>query len=369
MLPRLLLAAVVVAATGSGGDSTQTLEPAALAAENELLRTEVRLLRRQLLAASGAGAALDAVAETEFAGSAGLGTAGPQQRRTLKDLLPPRSSPFRKYLFLNESIFDSSVPPRHARLTFNPPANLGGVIKPDQPWEAGIYPFAQTVQFGNEIRVYYHCQGDTPSGKFLVPMLCLATSIDGRTFTKPDFGAVPFNGSKHNNIVLPTTGDVGALASWSPPGPVWLDPRAGVPADELWKSADGSNNLLASPDGIHFRSLPRKMMQRSDWNTWAQIFDDDALPSDGSICDVPGKGTPGRFVAYGRSDDPGNAQLAGYPKVLVLRSPFHPKNPISPRMAEFASIFLQVCGDLAGMRAVIRSQSIDGNHTECEIPL
>jgi hypothetical protein len=68
------------------------------------------------------------------------------------------------------------------------------------------------------------------------------------------------------------------------------------------------------------------------------IYDDDALPSDGSNCDIPGTGTPGRFVAYGRSDDPGNAQLPGHPKV---------------------------CGDLAGMRAVTRQQSIDGNHTEC----
>ena len=169
-------------------------------------------------------------------------------------------------------------------------------------------------------------------------MLCLAISTDGRSFVKPDLGAVPFNGSKHNNIVLPITGDVGAQASWYPPGPVWLDPRPGVPPDELWKASAGNNNLLVSPDGIHFRMLPTGLMQRSDWNTWAQIFDDDALPSDGSICDKPGTGKPGRFVAYGRSDDPGNAQVPGHPKV---------------------------CGDLAGMRAVIRSQSIDGNHTEC----
>lgn len=223
LLPAVLLAAI--AATGS--EVAWALDTTALAAENQLLKAEVRLLRQQLLAA-GAGAAGASAPLQRPAVDTGASAAGPQ-RRTLKELLPPRSSPFRKYLFLNSSIFDSSGGPRHARLTFNPPTNLGAVIKPDQPWEAGIYPFAQVVQLGNETRVYYHCQGDSPSGAFLVPMLCLATSSDGRGFTKPDLGAVPFNGSKHNNIVLPTSGDVGALPSWNPPGPVWMDPRVPPP--------------------------------------------------------------------------------------------------------------------------------------------
>ena len=185
----------------------------ALVAENQQLRSEVRLLRQQL-ATAGAGAGSHGVlaASRQQAESPDVAPTPAPHRRTLQELLPPRSSPFRKYLFLNESIFDGV--PRHARTTFNPPANLGAVIKPDQPWEAGIYPFAQVIQFGNEIRVYYHCQGDTPLGTFLVPMLCLAISTDGRSFIKPDLGAVPFNGTKHNNIVLPTTGDVGAQATW-----------------------------------------------------------------------------------------------------------------------------------------------------------
>jgi sucrose-6-phosphate hydrolase SacC (GH32 family) len=333
----LAVPAIVVDVVDSGDSSAQELNSTALAAENQQLRSEVRLLRQLLAAGAGAGSRR-ALAPTQ----AQADVAAKPQRRTLQDLLPPRNSPFRKYLFLNESIFDGA--PRHARTTFNPPTNLGAVIKPDQVWEAGIYPFAQVVQFGNEIRVYYHCQGDTPLGTFLVPMLCLAISTDGRSFVKPDLGAVPFNGSKHNNIVMcPVMNgescDVGAQPSgWYPPGPVWLDPRSGVPPDELWKSTGGNGNLMVSADGIHFRTTSRQVMQRSDWNTWAMIFDEDALPSDGSNCETPGKGTPGRFVAYGRSDDPGNAQLPGHPKV---------------------------CGDLAGMRAVIRQQSIDGNHTEC----
>ena len=333
----LAVPAIVVDAVDSGDSSAQELDSTALAAENQQLRSEVRLLRQLLAAGAGAGSRR-ALAPTQ----AQAGVAAKPQRRTLQDLLPSRNSPFRKYLFLNESIFDGA--PRHARTTFNPPTNLGAVIKPDRVWEAGIYPFAQVVQFGNEIRVYYHCQGDTPLGTFLVPMLCLAISTDGRSFVKPDFGAVPFNGSKHNNIVMcPVMNgescDVGAQKSgWYPPGPVWLDPRSGVPPSELWKSTGGNGNLVVSADGIHFRTTSRQVMQHSDWNTWAMIFDEDALPSDGSNCENPGEGTPGRFVAYGRSDDPGNAQLPGHPKV---------------------------CGDLAGMRAVIRQQSIDGNHTEC----
>lgn len=330
------LLAINLSAAAAGIDEPVLHNSSALMAENQQLRSEVRLLR-QLLAA-GAGAGSGGVPSQQ----AGVTPTPSIQQRTLQDLLPPRSSPFRKYLFLNESIFDGA--PRHARTTFNPPTNLGAVIKPDQPWEAGIYPFSQVIQFGGEIRVYYHCQGDTPSGTFLVTMLCLAISTDGRSFVKPDLGAVPFNGSKHNNIVMcpvmnGVSCDVGAQKSgWYPPGPVWLDPRPGVPPDELWKSTGGNGNLVISADGKHFRTTDRSVMQQPDWNWWAMIYDDDALPSDGSNCDILGTGTPGRFVAYGRSDDPGNAQLPGHPKV---------------------------CGDLAGMRAVTRQQSIDGNHTEC----
>ena len=242
------LLAINLSAAAAGIDEPVLHNSSALMAENQQLRSEVRLLR-QLLAA-GAGAGSGGVPSQQ----AGVTPTPSIQQRTLQDLLPPRSSPFRKYLFLNESIFDGA--PRHARTTFNPPTNLGAVIKPDQPWEAGIYPFSQVIQFGGEIRVYYHCQGDTPSGTFLVTMLCLAISTDGRSFVKPDLGAVPFNGSKHNNIVMcpvmnGVSCDVGAQKSgWYPPGPVWLDPRPGVPPDELWKSTGGNGNLVSDAFSI-----------------------------------------------------------------------------------------------------------------------
>ena len=172
--------AAAAAAAGVPELARHDMNSSALAAENQHLRSEVRLLRQLLAGAGSRGALGPRQAEAE------VPTAAKPQRRTLQDLLPPRSSPFRKYLFLNESIFDGA--PSHARTMFNPPTNLGAVIRPDQPWEAGIYPFAQVIQFGNEIRVYYHCQGDTPLGTFLVPMLCLATSTDGRSFVKPDLG-------------------------------------------------------------------------------------------------------------------------------------------------------------------------------------
>eukprot|EP01046_Picozoa_sp_COSAG06_P061762 COSAG06_NODE_13677_length_1232_cov_1.676081_2_plen_124_part_01 len=118
------LLAINLGAAAAGIDEPVLHNSSALVAENQQLRSEIRLLRQLLTA--GSGDLRGGVPPQQ----ADITPAHSTQWQTLQDLLPPRSSPFRKYLFLNESIFDGA--PRHARTTFNPPTNLGAVIKPDQ---------------------------------------------------------------------------------------------------------------------------------------------------------------------------------------------------------------------------------------------
>ena len=138
----------------------------------------------------------------------------PPPRRTLADVNPPRSSPFRKYLFLNESsVLATSA---FTSLRFNPPERLGAVVHADSAWESAyIYSGGSILQIGGMYHLYYGCNAfvPDPSNASLPPvvlgMMCLATSTDGVAFIKPNLGIAPFNGSTANNIVLPPGGENG----------------------------------------------------------------------------------------------------------------------------------------------------------------
>ena len=155
----------------------------------------------------------------------------PPRLRTLAELRLPRSSPFRKYLFLNASSI-LAAPPAFAQLRFNPPERLGAAVHADQPWEAAyIYSGSAVLQIGASYHLYYQCNAFAPdftnasASPVLRGMVCLATSTDGVTFVKPSLGIAPWNGSTANNIVLPIQGDKG----W--PGP----PGAAGASANVWR--------------------------------------------------------------------------------------------------------------------------------------
>jgi hypothetical protein len=284
-------------------------------------------------------------------------------RRTLAELQPPRSSPFRKYLFLNDSsVLAASA---FASLRFNPPERLGAVVHADRPWESAyIYSGGAILQVGGMYHLYYGCNAFLPDPinatlpPVVLDMMCLATSTDGVNFIKPSLGIAPFNGSTANNIVLPLGGETCAVsASATPAGPgincsraasPFYDPRPGVPASQRYKAGEiaalgGKGMLWASGDGIHFSPTPIDMGPYSAmWDFGAILWDDDAAPNCGKGWPKGQQGSSnndtGRWISWCRSDDTGNSQLPDHPKV---------------------------CGDLAAMRAVFVQQSVDLNSTSC----
>ena len=309
----------------------------------------------------------------------------PRRRNvTIQDLNPPKSSPFRKYLFLNDSILAS--PPAFSKLTFNAPERLGAVVKADRPWESTyIYSGSNVLQINGVIHLYYQCQADIPPGLADTPpgplcMLCLATSDDGVTFTKvqlyqlplsyifelperargtvvtrrlnlrtqPSLGIATFNHSTANNIVLPT-GVANGFPSWGTAGPVsgvFFDAGPGIPAGELFKaiwmpaSETAPGVTWVSPDGIKFQIQPGPGLHLAGgniWNSGGMLWDEDAAVACG-VPDADVNRSGGRWLSYGRSDNPANTWLPGKPKV---------------------------CGDLAAMRGVTLVQSVDLKSLEC----
>ena len=338
-------------------------------AQMQHVRTEnQRLAHRLAVTEARLAAAVDALKAQQQQSSPPPEETTARKNITIQELNPPRSSPFRKYLFLNDSsILDSA--PAYAQLNFNAPERLGAVIKSDRPWEnAYIYSGSNVLEITGVIHLYYQCQAFVPDPatgpncstcptcapvkppcpKLLLGMLCLATSIDGVTFIKPSLGTATFNGSKANNIVFPTASNALGFPTWGDEGEisgVFYDPRPGTPPSERYKaiwmdaSTQDPGTTWTSADGINFSEAPGPGFHLGGanvWNSGGMIWDVDAV----SACGKQGGGnSTGRWLSYGRSDDPANSNPPQYPKV---------------------------CGDLGAMRGVTLLQSVDLKSLECQ---
>jgi hypothetical protein len=159
-----------------------------------------------------------------------------------------------KHLFVDDSIIANSsgielVRHRPAKAFLN---NGGRVLWPEHPWEMfqgpGTYGGVMKDADGLH-RIYYLCRGNSLGDV----KTCLATSTDGVNWLKPVLNHVEWNGSKANNIVMPT--------AWSATGSVFLDDNPAVPPSQRYKfvgnainpvspEAKGGSYAIASPDGL-----------------------------------------------------------------------------------------------------------------------
>lgn len=153
----------------------------------------------------------------------------------------------------------------NARLVLREPVSGGVAISLDRPWEGPANYGDSVLRHGGRYLLYYRAmtveKGDD-SG-----VMCVATSDDGVTWTKPALGLAERAGRRDTNLIADETGN--ALARLVP----WLDTRPGVPENERIKAlhseplsgekhtafADpaGPKRLVfwVSADGFTFRKL------------------------------------------------------------------------------------------------------------------
>ncbi len=123
-----------------------------------------------------------------------------QPQPPTEDLLAGRpGGPWRR-LFLDAAVVEQQS--RLERL-FHPATKhpASPVIRADKPWEKGAgfggpYLYGTVLWDEGKLRMWYHTQY---GGAYLN---CLAESVDGITWTKPNLGLVEFNGSQENNLVI-----------------------------------------------------------------------------------------------------------------------------------------------------------------------
>ncbi len=136
----------------------------------------------------------------------------------------------------------------NAQLRLNTPVRQEVVLVTDRPWEGVDSAYYTAIQDGDKVRLYYrgYCPADADGRQ----VTCMAESVDGIHFTRPNLGLYEFNGSKQNNIIWQGI----ESHNFAP----FLDANPNAKLSERYKALAGINSKLyafASPDGIHWKRL------------------------------------------------------------------------------------------------------------------
>ena len=189
------------------------------------------------------------------------------------------------------------------------------ILDIDRPWEENKLNYMDVrlhvTKEGDLFRMWYSAYPRFPSAsKPFSRILCYAESDDGIRWRKPNLGLFEWEGSRENNIIIPSD-DFGCTFTTAEGAAPFIDPHA-KDANEKYKTffkirglkKDGKRlpsgqYALGSPDGIRWKLLSEKNSNHGPADTQFTTFWDDRI---------------GRYVAYTRMKPKkeSNAQFAYY---------------------------------------------------------
>ena len=215
-------------------------------------------LHNKLAAISSASATTSAAAPVKLAP---VSTPTPQQRQP-----NPRRVNQTRQLFIDDDLIASidgleRIVNQPARHQANP------VLTWEKPWE-GNY----TIAWGSvlyepeaqQFKMWYQVYRKFPKNPDRASLLCYATSTDGVSWHKPEFGLFAYRGSKANNIVF--QGDGEELDTCT----IFPEPH---PADDVkyrmywFDSGRNGVRTATSADGIHWNPVEGIRVQAGDRTT------------------------------------------------------------------------------------------------------
>ncbi len=146
-----------------------------------------------------------------------------------------------------------------ASLKLNSPVRKEIVYELNKPYEGKQSGYALIFRDGGEIKLYYRGGGDLTR-----EYLCLALSIDGINFTRPELNLIEFEGNKKNNIVytskLPSYME---CHNFTP----FIDSKPGIPNEQKYKAVGLGRHPdenrkqrkvlcgFVSSDGLHWNKV------------------------------------------------------------------------------------------------------------------
>jgi len=145
----------------------------------------------------------------------------------------------RRELFVDDHLIETLTGRAGLRLHHPQPREIA--IEHDAPWEGSGSGYHSVFKDGDLYRLYYkawHLEGTQKNpytGAADAHRLCYAESRDGITWTKPALGLVDYQGSKANNIVVPS-GWLDGLHLSAAEAAVFKDENPAAPAESRYKA-------------------------------------------------------------------------------------------------------------------------------------
>jgi len=174
-------------------------------------------------------------------------------------------------LFLDRELIETMT---KVSLRMHSPVPREYVFRFDAPWEGPESSYVSVMKDGDRFRMYYRGGGENTQ-----EVTCYAESRDGIIWSRPSIGAVEYQGSMQNNIIL-----IGKRkAYWESHNfAPFKDMNPSIPPTQRYKAVGlgrsretGNKALVAliSPDGIHWASLQEPpIMAQGSFDSLNTVF-------------------------------------------------------------------------------------------------
>lgn len=174
-----------------------------------------------------------------------------------------------RHLLFDDRLIDTERT-RNVDTILTKPYAIERVLRPDQPWEAlGFIFYSTVIDHEGTAMLYYGCY-DADKGKHL----CLATSKDGRDWTRPRLGLTEFQGNTDNNLFPFEAVEAGVFLDPSAPP----EKRFRLLHNRHWPDPDTAGVYLSnSADGINWVANETRLFPRIPDSQPSAFFD----PRDG----------------------------------------------------------------------------------------
>lgn len=154
-------------------------------------------------------------------------------------------------LFVDHYLIDTL---NNTRIIMHHPHDEGTVLYFNNPWEGLFCNYITIIKDGDLFRAYYRGTHDGKDGSDS-EVTCLAESLDGIHWIKPDLHLYKVDGTFSNNVVL--AHNAPSSSDFSP----FIDKNPNVKPNQRYKAISlGKGGLIvwASPDGIHWKKIQDK---------------------------------------------------------------------------------------------------------------